>query len=254
VDSPSHRAISSRYRRDLASRESRLANSWGRSCPRHLVGPPELRRAAGANSTLRSPSGRGLLPVPPRIRRDPGQDVAAPAGVRSRAAPPHRGRPRDRRGALIGARSAVPRVLGFVAWVGLVVGRALGQRRVVGPLVQHRQWVALVGLSEGAQQFGQGGAQSREVGAAGADGGPNRSQPWLRRAQGAGPGGAFGGPLLLTGVAAVTGVLWPGLALLAVPRALTGRVEAQRRQPCEGTQPSRRGCEACRAVPAIMMD
>jgi hypothetical protein len=29
-------------------------------------------------------------------------------------------------------------------------------------------------------------------------------------------------------------VLWPGLALLAVPGALTGRVEAQRRQPCGG--------------------
>jgi len=35
----------------------------------------------------------------------------------------------------------------------------------------------------------RGGAQSREVGAAGADGGPNRSRPWLRRAQGAGQGG-----------------------------------------------------------------
>ena len=33
--------------------------------------------------------------------------------------------------------------------------------------------------------------------------------------------GAFAGPLLLSGVAAVTGVLWPGLALLALPGALS---------------------------------
>jgi len=33
--------------------------------------------------------------------------------------------------------------------------------------------------------------------------------------------GAFAGPLLLSGVAAVTGLLWPGLALLAVPGALS---------------------------------
>jgi MFS family permease len=33
--------------------------------------------------------------------------------------------------------------------------------------------------------------------------------------------GAFAGPLLLTGATAVTGVLWPGLALLAVPGALS---------------------------------
>ena len=33
--------------------------------------------------------------------------------------------------------------------------------------------------------------------------------------------GAFAGPLLLAGVAAVTGVLWPGLALLAVPGAVS---------------------------------
>lgn len=32
--------------------------------------------------------------------------------------------------------------------------------------------------------------------------------------------GAFAGPLLLAGVAAATGVLWPGLALLAVPGAI----------------------------------
>jgi hypothetical protein len=76
----------------------------------------------------------------------------------------------------------------------------------------------------------------------------------LNRGERRRPGGAFAGPLLLTGVAAVTGVLWPGLALLAVPGALTGRVEAQRRQPCERTQRPRRGCEACRVVPVIMMD
>ncbi len=33
--------------------------------------------------------------------------------------------------------------------------------------------------------------------------------------------GAFAGPLLLTGATAATGVLWPGLALLAVPGALS---------------------------------
>lgn len=33
--------------------------------------------------------------------------------------------------------------------------------------------------------------------------------------------GAFAGPLLLTGATAVTGVLWPGLALLAIPGALS---------------------------------
>lgn len=33
--------------------------------------------------------------------------------------------------------------------------------------------------------------------------------------------GAFAGPLLLTGATAVTGVLWPGLALLAVPGAVS---------------------------------
>jgi MFS family permease len=42
--------------------------------------------------------------------------------------------------------------------------------------------------------------------------------------------GAFAGPLLLAGVAAVTGVLWPGLALLAVPGALAMLLLAQLRR------------------------
>jgi len=67
--------------------------------------------------------------------------------------------------------------------------------------------------------------------------------------KGAGQGGAFGGPLLLTGVAVVTGVLWPGLALLAVPGALTGRVEAQRRQPCEGQSAPVAGAKPAASCP-----
>ena len=48
--------------------------------------------------------------------------------------------------------------------------------------------------------------------------------------------GAFAGPLLLAGVAAATGVLWPGLALLAVPGALSMLLLAQlrRRVPSVG--------------------
>jgi MFS family permease len=42
--------------------------------------------------------------------------------------------------------------------------------------------------------------------------------------------GAFAGPLLLSGVAAVTGMLWPGLALLAVPGALSLLLLAQLRR------------------------
>lgn len=42
--------------------------------------------------------------------------------------------------------------------------------------------------------------------------------------------GAFAGPLLLAGVTAVTGVLWPGLALLAVPGALSMLLLAQLRR------------------------
>ena len=42
--------------------------------------------------------------------------------------------------------------------------------------------------------------------------------------------GAFAGPLLLAGVAAATGVLWPGLALLAVPGALSMLLLAQLRR------------------------
>jgi MFS family permease len=42
--------------------------------------------------------------------------------------------------------------------------------------------------------------------------------------------GAFAGPLLLTGTAAATGVLWPGLALLAVPGALSLLLLAQLRR------------------------
>jgi MFS family permease len=42
--------------------------------------------------------------------------------------------------------------------------------------------------------------------------------------------GAFAGPLLLSGVAAVTGVLWPGLALLAVPGAVSLLLLAQLRR------------------------
>ncbi|HET8602723.1 MAG TPA: MFS transporter [Marmoricola sp.] len=42
--------------------------------------------------------------------------------------------------------------------------------------------------------------------------------------------GAFAGPLLLTGVTAVTGVLWPGLALLAVPGVVSMLLLAQLRR------------------------
>lgn len=42
--------------------------------------------------------------------------------------------------------------------------------------------------------------------------------------------GAFAGPLLLAGVAAVTGVMWPGLALLAVPGSLSMLLLAQLRR------------------------
>jgi len=42
--------------------------------------------------------------------------------------------------------------------------------------------------------------------------------------------GAFSGPLLLAGVAALTGVLWPGFALLAVPGALALLLLAQLRR------------------------
>lgn len=42
--------------------------------------------------------------------------------------------------------------------------------------------------------------------------------------------GAFGGPLLLAGAAAATGVLWPGFALLAVPGALAMLLLAQLRR------------------------
>ena len=42
--------------------------------------------------------------------------------------------------------------------------------------------------------------------------------------------GAFAGPLLLAGVAAVTGALWPGLALLAVPGAVSLLLLAQLRR------------------------
>lgn len=45
--------------------------------------------------------------------------------------------------------------------------------------------------------------------------------------------GAFAGPLLLAGMAAVTGVLWPGFALLAIPGALSMLllVQVRRRAP-----------------------
>ncbi|MEZ0577464.1 MFS transporter [Nocardioides sp. MH1] len=42
--------------------------------------------------------------------------------------------------------------------------------------------------------------------------------------------GAFGGPLLLAGAAAVTGVLWPGYALLAIPGAAAMLLLAQLRR------------------------
>ena len=42
--------------------------------------------------------------------------------------------------------------------------------------------------------------------------------------------GAFAGPLLLTGCTAVTGLLWPGLALLAVPGVLSMLLLAQLRR------------------------
>jgi MFS family permease len=58
--------------------------------------------------------------------------------------------------------------------------------------------------------------------------------------------GAFGGPLLLAGSAAVTGVLWPGYALLAIPGAAAMLLLAQLRRrvpsvaepdPDEGPEP-----------------
>jgi MFS family permease len=50
--------------------------------------------------------------------------------------------------------------------------------------------------------------------------------------------GAFTGPLLLAGVAAVTGVLWPGFALLALPGALSLVLLARlRRRAPVGTEP-----------------
>jgi MFS family permease len=42
--------------------------------------------------------------------------------------------------------------------------------------------------------------------------------------------GAFAGPLLLAGVAALTGLLWPGLALLAIPGAISLLLLAQLRR------------------------
>ena len=42
--------------------------------------------------------------------------------------------------------------------------------------------------------------------------------------------GAFSGPLLLAGIAAVTGVLWPGFAVLAIPGAFTLLLLAQLRR------------------------
>lgn len=52
--------------------------------------------------------------------------------------------------------------------------------------------------------------------------------------------GAFAGPLLLTGATALTGVLWPGLALLAVPGALSLLLLGQlRRKVPSVVEPSR---------------
>lgn len=52
--------------------------------------------------------------------------------------------------------------------------------------------------------------------------------------------GAFSGPLLLTGATALTGVLWPGLALLAVPGAVSLLLLGQlRRKVPSVTQPER---------------
>jgi hypothetical protein len=45
------------------------------------------------------------------------------------------------------------------------------------------------------------------------------------------------------------GVLWSGLALLAVPGALTGRVEAQRRQPREGQSAPVAGAKPAASCP-----
>ncbi|WP_406020343.1 MFS transporter [Nocardioides sp. NBC_00850] len=61
--------------------------------------------------------------------------------------------------------------------------------------------------------------------------------------------GAFSGPLLLAGVAAVTGLIWPGFALLAVPGALSLLLLAQLRrrapivtepeaEPADGAEPA----------------
>ena len=61
--------------------------------------------------------------------------------------------------------------------------------------------------------------------------------------------GAFSGPLLLAGIAAVTGLIWPGFALLAVPGALSLLLLAQLRrrapivtepeaEPADGAEPA----------------
>ncbi|KAA1415538.1 MFS transporter [Nocardioides humilatus] len=68
--------------------------------------------------------------------------------------------------------------------------------------------------------------------------------------------GAFGGPLLLAGSAALTGVLWPGYALLAIPGAAAMLLLAQLRRrvpsvaepdPEDGPEPARGATGGLRA-------
>lgn len=65
--------------------------------------------------------------------------------------------------------------------------------------------------------------------------------------------GAFSGPLLLTGTAALTGVLWPGLALLAIPGAaalLLLALLARRVPSLTGPDPEEPADQDVQAVPA----
>ncbi len=63
--------------------------------------------------------------------------------------------------------------------------------------------------------------------------------------------GAFSGPLLLAGVAAATGLIWPGFALLAVPGALSLLLLAQlRRRAPIVTEPEDEPTDGAGAAPA----
>jgi len=64
--------------------------------------------------------------------------------------------------------------------------------------------------------------------------------------------GAFSGPLLLAGVAALTGVLWPGFAILAIPGALALLLLAQlRRRAPIVTEPDPDHHDAALAPPSL---